>query len=81
VEPVIGHMKQDNRMERNFLKGKEGDRINAILAGAGYNMRKLLAAIANFFLRLPGNIKMWLIAVLSWKISDRNPAICNHSAA
>jgi transposase, IS5 family len=52
VEPVIGHMKHDNRMERNFLKGKEGDRINAILAGAGYNMRKLLAAIANFFFRL-----------------------------
>lgn len=52
VEPVIGHMKHDNRMDRNYLKGKEGDRINAILAGAGYNMRKLLAAIANFFLRL-----------------------------
>ena len=44
VEPKIGHMKSDNRMGRNFLKGKEGDRINALLAGIGANIRKLLAA-------------------------------------
>jgi transposase, IS5 family len=30
---------------RNFLKGKEGDKINAILAGCGFNIRKLLRAI------------------------------------
>ena len=47
VEPVIGHMKHDNRMNRNYLKGREGDQINAILAACGYNMRKLLKA---FFL-------------------------------
>ena len=40
-------MKSDNKLERNHLKGKEGDRINAILAGCGFNMRKLLRA---FFL-------------------------------
>lgn len=44
VEPKIGHMKSDNRMGRNFLKGVEGDRTNAILAGIGSNLRKLLAA-------------------------------------
>lgn len=44
VEPIIGHMKSDCRMDRNYLKGKEGDRINAILAAAGYNMRKLIRA-------------------------------------
>ncbi len=44
VEPKIGHMKSDNRMGRNFLKGVEGDRINAMLAGIGANIRKLLAA-------------------------------------
>jgi len=42
IEPVIGHVKHDHRMERNYLKGKEGDRINAILAGCGFNLRKLL---------------------------------------
>jgi IS5 family transposase len=34
VEPVIGHLKEEHRMGRNFLKGREGDRINAILAAA-----------------------------------------------
>ena len=44
VEPVISHLKSDNRMNRNYLKGYEGDRINALLAGIGANFRKLLAA-------------------------------------
>jgi IS5 family transposase len=43
VEPKIGHLKSDNRMGRNFLKGIVGDRINALLAGIGANLRKLLA--------------------------------------
>jgi IS5 family transposase len=42
IEPVIGHIKNDGRLGRNWLKGAEGDRMNAILSGCGYNMRKLL---------------------------------------
>lgn len=42
VEPVIGHMKSDGRLARNFLKGMEGDAMNALLCGAGHNMRKIL---------------------------------------
>jgi len=42
VEPVIGHLKDGHRMDRNHLKGYEGDRINAVLAAAGYNFRLLL---------------------------------------
>jgi transposase, IS5 family len=42
VEPTIGHLKSDNRLSRNHLSGEEGDRINALLAAAGYNLRKLL---------------------------------------
>jgi hypothetical protein len=37
VEPVIGHLKDDHRMGRNYLKGRGGDRINAVLAAAGHN--------------------------------------------
>ncbi|NOY53032.1 MAG: IS5 family transposase [Deltaproteobacteria bacterium] len=44
IEPVIGHLKSDNRMEHNHLQGKEGDRINAMFSGCGFNMRKLLRA-------------------------------------
>ncbi len=46
IEPVIGHGKQDHGLERNHLKGKEGDRINALLAGCGFNLRKLLRAFS-----------------------------------
>jgi len=47
IEPVIGHLKSDNRMSKNYLKGEQGDDINAILCACGYNLRKLLAV---FFL-------------------------------
>jgi transposase, IS5 family len=42
IEPVIGHVKSDHRMDRNYLKGREGDRANAVLAAAGYNFSLLL---------------------------------------
>ena len=44
IEPVIGHMKTDGWLSRNYLLGVEGDRINAILCGAGHNIRKFLRA-------------------------------------
>ena len=37
VEPVIGHIKAEHRMGRSYLKGRDGARINAVLAAAGYN--------------------------------------------
>ena len=46
VEPVIGHLKAEHRMDRNHLKGREGDRINAVLAAAGYNFALLLRWLA-----------------------------------
>ena len=46
VEPVIGHLKAEHRMGRNYLKGPEGDRINAVLAAAGYNFALLLRWLA-----------------------------------
>ena len=44
IEPVIGHLKSDNRLQRNHLLGDDGDRINAMLAACGFNLRKLLRA-------------------------------------
>lgn len=52
IEPGIGHLKHEHRMDRNRLKGPEGDRINAILSAAGMNFRKLLRCTANFLRRL-----------------------------
>jgi len=42
VEPVIGHLKAEHRMDRNYLAHRAGDVINAVLAAAGYNFRLLL---------------------------------------
>lgn len=51
VEPVIGHMKADGRLGRNFLKGIEGDAMNALLCAAGHNLRKILRRLALFCAR------------------------------
>lgn len=58
VEPAIGHMKQDNGLGRCWLKGAQGDALNAVLSAAGYNLRWLLRAIAD------GRIKPIFLRVL-----------------
>lgn len=55
VEPVIGHIKGEHRMERNDLAGEDGDGLNAILAAAGYNFSLLVT----WFRQL-----LWLLTVL-----------------
>ena len=47
IEPVIGHLKYQHRMARNFLKGNMGDFINCVLAAAGFNLKKMLRKIAS----------------------------------
>src|SRR5665213_189930 len=42
VEPVIGHLKAEHRMGRNYLWFRRGDAANAILAAVGYNFRRLI---------------------------------------
>ena len=56
IEPIFGHLKSDNRMSRNYLKGTQGDQINALLCACGFNLRKLLAVflLCRFFIR-----KIW----------------------
>lgn len=48
VEPVIGHAKNEHRMERNHLAGRHGDAANAVLAGAGYNFSLLVKWLRDF---------------------------------
>ena len=42
VEPVIGHLKAEHRMGRNYLWFRRGDANNAVLAAVGYNFRRLI---------------------------------------
>ena len=46
IEAIISHMKNDGWLGRNYLKGTLGNRINAILAACGQNLRKLLNWLA-----------------------------------
>jgi transposase, IS5 family len=42
IEPAIGHMKNDGRLRRNWLKGMQGDAFHALLCGCGHNLRLIL---------------------------------------
>jgi len=53
IEPVIGHLKADGRLDRNYLKGVAGDAMNALLVGAGHNLRLILR-------------KLWLLFAWRW---------------
>jgi IS5 family transposase len=52
IEPKIGHLKSDHGLDRCFLKGLKGDALNALLAAAGSNLRKLLRHFAAALLEL-----------------------------
>ena len=64
IEPVIGHTKSDGLLERNRLAGAKGDAINAILVGAGHNIRLLLAWLRALLLLL--------LAFVASALSTRN---------
>lgn len=42
IEPIIGHLKEDHRLDRNYLLGKVGDMVNAVLTGCAFNLRKIM---------------------------------------
>jgi IS5 family transposase len=58
IEPIIGHAKQDSRMDRNYLHGELGDKVNAVMAAIGFNFRRLLA----WFRQLFWPLYFWFIA-------------------
>jgi IS5 family transposase len=42
IEPVIGHLKKDYRLARNYLKGITGDEINVLLSAAAMNFKRVI---------------------------------------
>ena len=60
VEPSIGHLKAEHRLERNRLKGVAGDALNAILSAAAMNFHKLLGAFWRNLLRSLMCIWSWI---------------------
>ena len=68
IELVIGHMKSDGRLGRNFLIGKDGDRINAILCGAGHNFRLLLRWLRLLLLRVLERILTGILEIYGFAV-------------
>src|SRR5262249_25292444 len=52
IEPVIGHLKDDHRLGRNYLAHAGGDAVNVVLAAAGYNFRRLIDWLRLLLLRI-----------------------------
>lgn len=52
IEPVIGHLKTDGLLGRNYLKGAIGDQVNALLCGAGHNLRIILKKLRLLWLKI-----------------------------
>jgi IS5 family transposase len=73
IEPTIGHTKHDHGMKRCWLKGAEGDALNAVLSAAGFNIRWLLRAIARLGLVglcLALNVVAMLARIRRWALPD-----------
>jgi IS5 family transposase len=74
IEPIIRHLKSDFGLDRNFLSGILGDAVNALLAGAAYNLkmrlRELKASIFGLFrtiTRLLTEVQVALISLLNYR--------------
>jgi IS5 family transposase len=63
VEPSIGHLKNEHRLERNRLKGVDGDAINAVLAASAMNFHKLLGAFWRIFMNRLMRILEWISVI------------------
>ena len=50
IEAIIGHLKSEHRLGRNYLKRSVGDSNNALLAGMGFNLMLLVRELTSNFL-------------------------------
>ena len=60
IEPVIGHLKSDGLLNRNHLKGTQGDQLNVLLSCAGHNLRLILNRLRLFCLKKAISLWVWL---------------------
>ena len=63
VEPMIGHMKSDGLLDKNWLKGSLGDAMHALLCGAGHNLRMILAHLRVLYCTLIAQVMLAVMIV------------------
>ena len=66
IEPIIGHLKSDHRMARNYLKGFIGDEINLLLAASAFNLKKWMNIFILYFIVLK-------IAIIIYALREEKP--------
>lgn len=74
VEPMIGHMKADGLLDRNWLKGALGDAMHAVLCGAGHNLRMILAHLRVLYCALVGQVMLVVMLGMPTPRSSRAPS-------
>ncbi|MDR4515878.1 MAG: IS5 family transposase [Nitrosomonas sp.] len=62
IESIIGHLKSDYRMARNYLKGAIGDQINLLMAACTWNLKQWLLAIFWLFFAAKHKAKISIAA-------------------
>jgi transposase, IS5 family len=65
IEPIIGHLKNDGLLRRNYLKGEMGDAMHAILCATGHNIRLILRQLRIFW--------PWFWCIV-WRLPKSNAA-------
>ena len=63
IEPVIGHLKSDHRLSRNYLKGFVGDEINLLMAATAFNLKKWM----NNYLQMLLALFLAMLFMLVWQ--------------
>lgn len=74
IEPIIGHLKADHRVARNFLKGTLGDEINFMMAASAFNFKKWMNKLQE---------KAWALYKVNFALSKKpylNPFTNNYLA-
>lgn len=86
IEPVIGHMKNDGRLGRNYLLGEDGDRVNVILCACGQNFRLLLnhirrrGSLFSIFVSWLVTVFYRFAAILRCERHEKHDQICSGGA-
>ena len=70
IEPVIGHLKTDYRLCRNYLKGILGDSMNVLLAAAAMNFKRAMNLWRTEAQRSWQLIQTFLLSVYSFLLPE-----------
>ena len=74
IEPMIGHLKNDGKLDKNFLKGSSGDQNHVLLCGIAHNLKMILRKLKTFFLYLRYFRQNNLIKILTRNLYDKDMA-------